>query len=500
MKQWLDRIRPGTVGWILVAIGIAIRAKDYLANRSLWLDEAKLAHNLITRTPSQLFLPLDHFQGAPIGFLLVQKLVITLFGPSEFALRLIPFIAGVSTLLLFRIVARKCLKPWPAVFAIAILVFSSEAIYYSSEAKKYALDLLCSVAIVLAGIRCIELRNRVLPLIVFCAIVLVSYVLAISSVFAVGGALTAMFLTEIEKRDWRGTIRVAAAGLFLIAVFLVYLFGFLAPLMRAIRITLFSPGHFLPWPPASLADLLAIGSRFTDIFGDPMGCGIEEGAFILFTIGCFSLIRKNRALLAIILLPILLAAIPGFIGYYPFRGRFLLYAVPLQALGIALGAYWMLGRQTKVCRTAGMVLAGIVMLAILVHAAIEGVFWLPVHEETRNIVQYAHDNLEPGDLVYHSNTSNETFWYYMEGSGQFDFGDSQIIQGAGRYLAPWDFESDVKKLENNPRVWVLLSHMNNREEIQEEKLFLGMLDGAGIRLEEFKAEDASAYLYDMRNE
>jgi hypothetical protein len=126
--------------------------------------------------------------------------------------------------------------------------------------------------------------------------------------------------------------------------------------------------------------------------------------------------------------------------------------------------------------------------------------WLPAREETREVVKFASERLQPGDLVYHSNTSNETFWYYCRGSGQFDFTGGEVIQGAGRYLAPWDYAADIKRLKNRPRVWILLAHMKKSGDVDEEEFLLRTLDTAGTRLDEFKARNASAYLYDMRGQ
>lgn len=72
-----------------VLAGIYMRVKTYLFNRSLWLDEASLALNIVTRGFWNLLNPLDHNQGAPVGFLLATKLdfipyLLTTFGNFVF--------------------------------------------------------------------------------------------------------------------------------------------------------------------------------------------------------------------------------------------------------------------------------------------------------------------------------------------------------------------------------------------------------------------------------
>ncbi len=60
--------------WVVVLIalfGVIIAFIQYVSNKSLWLDEAMLALNIINRDYSELLLPLDSIQVAPILFLLI---------------------------------------------------------------------------------------------------------------------------------------------------------------------------------------------------------------------------------------------------------------------------------------------------------------------------------------------------------------------------------------------------------------------------------------------
>ena len=76
---------------ILIA-GLLLRLLHYLNNRSLWLDEAKLARNILDRGPIELLTPLEYNQGAPILFLLLVDATTALLGSSELALRLVPLL------------------------------------------------------------------------------------------------------------------------------------------------------------------------------------------------------------------------------------------------------------------------------------------------------------------------------------------------------------------------------------------------------------------------
>ena len=125
-----------TVGVILL-LGLLMRLKQYLIGRSLWLDEAMLALNIVNRDFVGLFQPLDYDQGAPVGFLLVEKTLNVLFGDHEFVLRFFPFIAGLAALGLFYVLLRQTTSGIGLWTGLALFATGSELIYYSSEMKQY---------------------------------------------------------------------------------------------------------------------------------------------------------------------------------------------------------------------------------------------------------------------------------------------------------------------------------------------------------------------------
>ena len=94
----------------LVLLGVALRAVAYFGNSSLWLDEILLSRNIIELPMRELLLaPLALDQVAPRGFLFVEKLAVTAFGPHELALRLFPFLCGLASVVLFRRLAERTL-------------------------------------------------------------------------------------------------------------------------------------------------------------------------------------------------------------------------------------------------------------------------------------------------------------------------------------------------------------------------------------------------------
>lgn len=111
-RAWVRRLTVSdTLVWAAIGLGLVLRLAQYLSDRALWFDEAALALNIASRSYGGLFLPLDNNQGAPVGFLLVQKGVTDVLGYSEYAMRLFPLSCGVVSLFLFPRVARGFVSP-----------------------------------------------------------------------------------------------------------------------------------------------------------------------------------------------------------------------------------------------------------------------------------------------------------------------------------------------------------------------------------------------------
>jgi len=131
----------------LVGLGVALRLREYLANRSLWLDEAYLALNLMDRSYAGLVGTLSDGQAAPVGFLFAQRLIITTFGSSEYALRALPLLASIVAVIAFAALAGRVLPPAGKFVGIAIFALSELLIYYAAETKQYGVDAAVAVII-----------------------------------------------------------------------------------------------------------------------------------------------------------------------------------------------------------------------------------------------------------------------------------------------------------------------------------------------------------------
>jgi 4-amino-4-deoxy-L-arabinose transferase-like glycosyltransferase len=136
---------------IVVMSGLFWRTVRYALAFPLWGDEAYVAVNLLTRDLAGLARPLEYFQIAPPGFLWVEWLAVDVFGTGELALRLVPYLAGVASLLLFWRFCRQVASRRTVLLAVAVMAASFYPVRHSTEVKPYAIDLLISLMLISTG-------------------------------------------------------------------------------------------------------------------------------------------------------------------------------------------------------------------------------------------------------------------------------------------------------------------------------------------------------------
>ena len=129
----------------MIALGIVWRFARFGACPPMWGDEAFIAVNLLVRDFAGLLRPLEYYQIAPVGFLWAELAVVRALGPSEWAIRLIPFLSGLAALGLFVRFARKTVDRRSALMAVGIFAASFYPVRHATEVKPYSTDLLFSM-------------------------------------------------------------------------------------------------------------------------------------------------------------------------------------------------------------------------------------------------------------------------------------------------------------------------------------------------------------------
>ncbi|MDW7760429.1 MAG: hypothetical protein SCM96_07310 [Acidobacteriota bacterium] len=154
------KINLSTISLAVILIGVFLATFQFFYNRSLWHDEAALARNLVGMDLLRLLKPLKHEQSAPIGFLIVEKLALGLFGKNEYALRLFPLLSFfVSIPLFYLFLTRLLVGRTVASISTAIFSINRNLLDYATEVKQYSVDVVWTLMIGYLSLT-LKWRNR----------------------------------------------------------------------------------------------------------------------------------------------------------------------------------------------------------------------------------------------------------------------------------------------------------------------------------------------------
>src|SRR5271156_5776906 len=77
---------------VVLGLGAFLRVFVYLSGRSFWMDESSLWGNLAHKPILDFSAPMTGDQLAPLGFLIVQRALMSILGVSRYAARLLPLL------------------------------------------------------------------------------------------------------------------------------------------------------------------------------------------------------------------------------------------------------------------------------------------------------------------------------------------------------------------------------------------------------------------------
>lgn len=115
-------------------------------NRSQWLDESMLSNNILFKTFKELLGPLTSHQSAPIGYVLLQKILLYINPYKEFSLRLPSLMAYAASIYLFhKTMCRLFSSKHIQFIATVVFLLNLWIIRYSFEVKPYIFDVLAGI-------------------------------------------------------------------------------------------------------------------------------------------------------------------------------------------------------------------------------------------------------------------------------------------------------------------------------------------------------------------
>ncbi len=309
---------------LIILFGVLLRLKGLLINPSMWHDECALGWNVRFKNYSDFFGILRFMQMAPPFFMVLTKLITKIFGFYDISLRILPFLAGIGSIIAFYLLSSSNLKSKFAVLcAVFFFAINQQLINYSFEFKPYNIDVLVTIICLLFFIN-LKIEKLSANKAVFYGLLLAivpwfSFV----SVFTIAGGFLNLFLKNI-KFAWRKklilTLPIMISGLSYLKIYLMNNY-------TGTHMVNYWQNSFVNANPFFFLHLLVENIKY---FFSPSQYALF--VLILLTWGAVIFYREKASFINISGIGFILLIIASFLHFYPFASRLVLFLVPIFLL------------------------------------------------------------------------------------------------------------------------------------------------------------------------
>lgn len=515
---------------LILALGVVLRIAPFVQNRALWIDEAVLADNLVSKSYAELGRPLDHHQAAPIGFLWAEKCMIGLLGSGERALRLVPLIASLLMLPAAFLLARRICSLRGTIIALLLVAVSDPLIYFGDEVKPYMLDALAATLALWLAVRAAQRGFTLGDLLALALTGGAALWFSFPVVFVLAGIMASLIGSAAMARHRTALIRLALpASVFAVSFGINFmLFIRSSAQSQALADYWKAVGAFMPLPPTSIREALWFIQTPLNYFIDPGGFRAFGVAIVLACVGGFVLWRERRLVAGLLIAPLIVALAAAAAKKYPFAtadaigehwlGRVLVFSLPavliLIALGIdrlalAVGHVKQNAVNDNALRREWIALA-VTLFILLIHPLDRIARGLRDHrpgQDVRATFEYLATHQRQGDRVYPTWPVRQLAAYYRH---RFPISDpatwinthpvlvkQMLTPDAWARMNDWkQFEAEIQAVAGG-RVWMFISHEPSTSSFADEKFLKHLLSRRGTILDQQVNGEASLYLVQL---
>ncbi len=465
-----------------LCFGIALRLIHFGLGRMLWLDEATIALNFISRDGGDFFQPLDYRQFAPPGWMMLSDAFWTVTQSFEYGARLPSLLAGLAAFILFWRLVSERFSPAVVFIAVFAFAFSYMPMYYSAEIKPYIFDLLLSVLLLWQGLRLLEQDEwPIKDLALFGLTCIIGSLLAMAAPMVIGGVGGVLGLKALLERRWKAVIIIGMSALI---AGLIYLVPALSAFQAQIEDSGFDGGgtghffnrHFAPFPPMSVKDFAWYIEIVQDTLSPMVGRESAYTFVILMIIGGALAAKDSAWKAALIVGPIFIGFLFAAAHAYPIISRLALYIVPIAILLAAIALERLIAELPK--RPNWIVISALLLMNI------GSVTWYRYHhifspsaspkdisEELRTVSK----EIEPDEILVVTAWTLPAFLLYRH-AYELDQVNWTITNRAECFFEPpIDFQS-------RDRVWYLRGHFGGPGPDRPSGTFDLVLNGISERL------------------
>jgi uncharacterized membrane protein len=490
--------------WLIpvsLVVGLYLRTREWLFDKSLWLDELMVTYNFTQRGYAGLLRPLSFNQAGPVGWLWAERASVQLFGMNDMAVRFPEWLASIIALGLFPLVARRLVSRAAVPAATVIIATSPMLIYWTAETKQYSFDVACTVLALLVttslaqrrptwlmavtwGLTCAALVWCSQPAIAVCAVcavvLLVKWCRHWRTLLPV--VIGAAILGASIAADWAVTLKNQSANSVLQGFWRTH--GGYPPLRQTITADL----HWLGSVVTSTGGYLNLSKPYLAI--GLMACGLIALA-----------LSRHPVQGLLLVLPLAAAVALAVTDHYPFARRLALYLYPvivmLLVAPLAVSG-WQPKPTARWLRPAAVAVTTAALLTVTASGIALGLDKAIHPDDTvsgRQSVAFVAQHQHRGDLVLGQTGAaavlTMAFYgphYHVRERGLIWFADGS--HGTCKY--------PFSRFPGVTRVWLVMAELSAGQPLNRNQLYLARMAAYGkLVLSYTGAEGAGAYLFDI---
>ncbi len=348
------RSLPRFVPEIIAVAAVLLYVRHWAVAEPLWLDEEMIALNVRDRGFSELGGTLWLGQSAPLGWLIVQRAVLLMFGSGEMAIRFVSLLFGAATVGVAVWIGRRWLTMFGASVLVLLCAFGALLSHYPSEVKHYTADGFWALLLPALAIRATEgadARARTRRIAVWWLAAALGHWLSNGALFAAPGSAIVLCALMWRRHGFRAATTAALLGLPWLASFAI---NYQLSIGYTHQNTFLRRYWASRLPPDAMTASQIVGwvvARLGVIADNPVGTVWARSLWLVSAAG-FAFGSRPALGLVFATVPMTMFLLAG-MGIVPLYERFSLWAVPAIYVGIALALdrLWRIGREGVATRT-----------------------------------------------------------------------------------------------------------------------------------------------------
>lgn len=322
---------------LIILLGIILRTHLYLYYPSFIGDESALFDNFDQKTFVELFLPLTNSQCCPPIFMILGKLLYSIFGLNEIAIRSLTYVSSILSILVFMLLTFKIFKNKFAIITANFIFCLAAQICQLMYFKQYQSDILFTNIILLVALYLKEKTPSYIHMFLLSILASLCVFCSYTCGFIIFCLILILFLKNNYKNKKQNLLHFLCFLIPFSIIMHIYFIINCIPTINDEILQYFWDGNpipkavFIPNRIEQIRDYLLF---FTGHYEYSFN---HIGLIILLSISFFLLFIKNKFLFCTLFMPFIFAYILGAAKLYPFAiERVSFYLIPIYIIIICI--------------------------------------------------------------------------------------------------------------------------------------------------------------------